>query len=361
MQPKTTHVGSLPRPGNLSANNIDEAILNVVKMQVEAGLDEVNDGEYRRSIFFGDLSGLSGFRQHAFPISASAGDQVMVPVVEGRIQYDPSSPILEKEVRGIREALEKLGARRRVKVTIPSLSWMSIFYPDPRTMPTRDEGFIGKQAVVVREFYPTLDDYLDDMKKIIINEVRAAIEAGADTVQLDSPDLLQFDVYGQYLNVKDKERLKFAIGINNEVLEGLPHERIQVHSCWGNLINTQFNTIGHYEQALPELYELKTGTIGPLEVFDGIRDFDELRFFGDYPVPKGKLIALGIVSVKTRNVEPVEVIRKRYEAATGVVDEDRLIISPGCGFASDLNNIHSIESARRKLTNMVLALNQQEK
>ncbi len=360
MSVRTTHVGSLPRPDGLNEQNMDEAILNVVKMQVEAGVDEVNDGEYRRSIFFGDISGLQGFKQHAFPITASAGDQVMVSVVEGKIQYDPSSPVVAREVKGIREALEKLKANRRVKVSIPSLSWMSIFYPDPKTMPTSDEGFMGKQAVAVREFYPSLDDYLEDMKKIIINEARAAIDAGADTVQFDSPDLLQFDVYGQYLNSKEKERLNFAIGINNEVLEALPQERIQIHSCWGNLMNTQFNTMGHYDLALPELYELKSGTIGPLEVFDGIRDFDELRFFEEHPRPKGKFIALGIVSVKTRNVEPVEVIRKRYEAAIKVVDEDRLIISPGCGFASDLNNIHSIESARRKLTNMVRALNQKQ-
>ncbi|GAB6943431.1 hypothetical protein JCM14467A_02130 [Vulcanisaeta sp. JCM 14467] len=47
-------------------------------------------------------------------------------------------------------------------------------------------------------------------------------------------------------------------------------------------------------------------------------------------------MALGIVSVKSRNVEPVEVIRKRYEAALDVVngDPNKLIVVPGCGFAS---------------------------
>ncbi len=60
--------------------------------------------------------------------------------------------------------LEKLGAKKRVKVTMPSLSWMSLFYPDTRTMPTKDDNFLGKSAIVVRESYPTLDDYLSDMK-----------------------------------------------------------------------------------------------------------------------------------------------------------------------------------------------------
>ncbi|MDG6931091.1 MAG: hypothetical protein JRN10_07640 [Nitrososphaerota archaeon] len=353
---RTTHVGSLPRPDNLTDENIDEAIFNVVKMQVEAGLEEVNDGEYRRSVFFGDISGLPGFKQHAFPIVASAGDEVQVGVVEGKIQYDPASPLAAKEVASVKAALEKLGEKRRIKVSIPSLSWMSIFYPDPRAMPYKDDNFIGKAAVVVREFYPTLEDYLEEMKGVIINEARAAIEAGAETVQFDSPDLLQFDVYGQYLNDRDKEKLKWAIGINNEVLQALPQESLQVHSCWGNLMNTQFNTLGHYDLALPELYELKAGTIGPLEVFDGIRDYEELKYFGEYPRPKGTYISLGLVSVKSRNVEPTVEIKRRYEAATKVVDEDKLIVSPGCGFASDPKSIHSMESARKKLSNMVQAL-----
>jgi len=356
MTVKTTHVGSLPRPENLAEANMEESIIDVVKMQVEAGLDEVNDGEYRRSIFFGDISGLPGFKQHAFPITASAGDTVMLGIVESKISYDEHSPIIAKEVEATRAALDKLGASKRVKVTMPSLRWMSLFYPDTRTMPTKDDNFLGKSAVVVREAYPTLDDYLADMKNILINEARAALNAGADTVQFDSPDLLQFDVYGQYLEDKGKDRLKFAIEITNEVLEALPQENLQVHSCWGNLMNTQFNTLGHYDLALPELYELKAGTIGPLEVFDGIRDFEELKYFVDYPRPKGTNVALGLVSVKSRNVEPVEVIRKRYEAAIKVIDEDRLIVSPGCGFASDPVSLHTVESARRKLTNMVLAL-----
>ena len=71
-------------------------------------------------------------------------------------------------------------------------------------MPTNDKNFIEKQAGIVKQYYPTLDDYLDDMKKIIINEARASINARAETVQFDSPDLFQFDVYGQYLNTRKR-------------------------------------------------------------------------------------------------------------------------------------------------------------
>ncbi|WP_054856926.1 hypothetical protein [Vulcanisaeta sp. JCM 16159] len=76
-------------------------------------------------------------------------------------------------------------------------------------------------------------------------------------------------------------------------------------------------------------------------------------------MPRDKELALEIVSVKSRNAEPVEVIRRRYEAALDVVSGDpgKLIVAPGCGFASSATNpVQTLESARRKLRNTVLAV-----
>ena len=362
---RTTHVGSLPRPPNLSPQNLDKAIEDVVRMQVEIGLDEVNDGEYRRQSFISDLTELPGFEVTELYWENSAGDKRFIPVILRTIGYDPSKPILAREVEGIKRALEKLGVRRRIKVTILAPSFMARVYPDPDWMPARPRELIDKYRQQVKQYYPTIDDYLDDVKKIIINEVRAALNAGADVVQFDAPDILQFDVYGEYNPDKGraKERVRRAVELNNEVLSKLPAEHLEIHSCWGNFNNSQFNTLGHYDDALPELYDLKVGVLGPFEVFDGIRDYEELKYFKQYAVPRDKKLALGIVSVKSRNVEPVEVIKKRYEAALEVVngDPNKLIVAPGCGFASSATNpVQTLESARRKLRNMVLAVKGQQ-
>ncbi|GGI74833.1 MULTISPECIES: hypothetical protein [Vulcanisaeta] len=88
--------------------------------------------------------------------------------------------------------------------------------------------------------------------KIIINEVRAALDAGADVVQFDAPDILQFDVYGEYNPDKGraKERVRRAVELNNEVLSKLPTEhfkRIQVIiNCWvilPNLLSVLINEL----------------------------------------------------------------------------------------------------------------------
>ncbi len=232
---RTTHVGSLPRPPNLSPQNLDRAIEEVVKMQVEIGLDEVNDGEYRRQSFISDLTELPGFEVTELYWENSAGDRRFIPVILRTIGYDPSKPILAREVEGIKRALEKLGVRRRIKVTILAPSFMARVYPDPEWMPARPRELIDKYRQQVRQYYPTIDDYLDDVKKIIINEVRAALDAGADVVQFDAPDILQFDVYGEYNPDKGraKERVRRAVELNNEVLSKLPTEHLEIHSCWG--------------------------------------------------------------------------------------------------------------------------------
>ena len=55
---------------------------------------------------------------------------------------------------------------------------------------------------------------------------------------------------------------------------------------------------------------MKVGVPGSFEVFGGIRDYEELKYFKQYAVPRDKKLTLSIVSVKSRNVEPVEVIRR---------------------------------------------------
>ena len=77
--------------------------------------------------------------------------------------------------------------------------------------------------------------------------------------------------------------------------------------------------------------------LGPFEVFDGIRDYEDLELWKQHrgSIGKGVTPALGLVSVKTRNVEPVETMRKRYQKAQEAVG--RVIAAPGCGFSSGSN------------------------
>jgi len=376
MSIKTTHVGSWPRTQALQEARqklldtadheefdrvLDEQVRFIIDVQLQTGVDEINDGEYRRSIYFGDISGLPGFQQDVFPIEFSAGDAYRTPVVTGKIEYDRSNPFAPLEVKQVKAILAELGVEKRIKVTLPSLSHMSAFYPDPSgaSIPAEAVPLLEQLHEQAATAYPTIQDYLDDVKEILLNEARGAIDAGVDSIQFDSPDLLAFTSPAMSLDVL-KGVTRQRIELNNLVLSELPADMLEIHACWGNYISTQITTQGSISSLLPELYELKVGTLGPLEVFDGMRDFAELEALRAYPVPEDKKLALGIVSVKTRNVEPVPVLIQRYEAAKQVIDEDRLVVSPGCGFASEATTVVSLESAKRKMTNLVKAVQPEE-
>src|SRR4051812_1539301 len=80
----TTHVGSLPRTAELDdalehraadepayAAALERAVADVVRRQVEAGVDVVNDGEFGKSSWTGYLTErLGGFEARPVPLGA---------------------------------------------------------------------------------------------------------------------------------------------------------------------------------------------------------------------------------------------------------------------------------------------------
>ncbi len=348
---KTTHVGSLPRLP-LAGRTIQQATEEIIALQVGTGIDEVNDGEYGRSIYFGDITSLPGFTMSKIGYEFSAGDVYTTPILAGRILYDFAKPLAGPEVAFVKETLKKLGAKRRVKVTIPSTSMIYFFYPNPDQPYATPEAKAYYKSLLdeVKKTYPTQDKFIEELIKILVNEARSAYAAGADTVQFDAPTLLVSAGAG-------KQFLKFLIQIDNAVLDATKGLGTRgIHGCFGNGWNTQSDTSSHFSALLPELLELHADILGPFELFDGLRDFGDLEFWKQHrgSIRSDVTPSLGIVSVKTRNVEPVDVLKKRWAAAEDAVG--KIVGAPGCGFASGSNeSIHSIEGARRKLTNLAAA------
>jgi 5-methyltetrahydropteroyltriglutamate--homocysteine methyltransferase len=67
-------------------------------------------------------------------------------------------------------------------------------------------------------------------------------------------------------------------------------------------------------------------------------DFKPLRF-----VPKGKTVALGLVTTKVGQLESKADLKRRIEEAARIVPLEQLCLSPQCGFSS---TVHGNEIAR---------------
>ena len=86
-------------------------------------------------------------------------------------------------------------------------------------------------------------------------------------------------------------------------------------------------------------------------------EFDNERAGGFEPLrklPKGKKVALGLVTTKVGELESVDTLMRRIDEAAKVVPLDQLCLSPQCGFSSTHHgNALSQDDQWRKLERVV--------
>ena len=132
---------------------------------------------------------------------------------------------------------------------------------------------------------------------------------------------------------------------DNQVLEGFDNVTFGIHLCRGNQ-RSMWHREGSYddiaERLLNELnhdrflFEYDTPRAG---------GFEPLRF-----LPKGKVVVLGLVSTKVPQLEKIDDLKRRIDAASQYAPLDQLAISPQCGFSSDVvGNLISEDDQKRKL------------
>ena len=351
---RADHVGSLLRPvrlrqafrrhagGELDDEEFrriqDESIRDAVRLQQEAGLAVVSDGEFRRGSYwsrFVELTDGLGVRDAQFRFRDEHGHEqsFTAPYVEARLRR--RRPIALDEFEFLREV-----ATATPKVTLPSPStmhfWRGRGYAEPGLY-ADPAAFFGDLAAIYRAEIEDLGRA--GCRYVQLDEVALAMLCDADArdqVKADGadPDALA-DLYVEAIN---------------QAVAGHPAEMaVGVHVCRGNF-KGKYLAEGGYDSVAEKLFQRAQVTHFLLE-FDTPRagDFAPLRF-----VPKDKGVVLGLVSSKLAELEPLERLRRRIEEAARHIDLDRLAISPQCGFASTVaGNPVTEEVERAKLARVV--------
>jgi 5-methyltetrahydropteroyltriglutamate--homocysteine methyltransferase len=146
-----------------------------------------------------------------------------------------------------------------------------------------------------------------------------------------------------------EELIKDYIAAINEAVRDRPSVMtVCVHLCRGNAGHGQAS--GGYAPVAERLLQ-GANVDGFFLEYDTERagDFRPLRF-----LPKDKVAVLGIISTKLRELEPVDEVKRRIEDASRYADQDRLCLSPQCGFASAYTTDRmSLDDQERKLAHMV--------
>ena len=331
---RADHVGSLLRPaklkdarerrarGELDAVGLraaeDEAIVEAVRRQQEAGLRSVTDGEFRRAMWHFDflerLAGVEAF-QAAQGIAFKGGLQTKAKGlrVVRRLGY-AGHPMVDH--------FRFLAANTTAtpKMTIPSPSVLH---------------FRGGRKAVSEEAYPSMAEFYADLGAAYADAVRDFGEAGCRYLQLDETNLAYLCDPEQRRMLADRgddpERLPAVYrDLINAALKGRPPGMtVAMHLCRGNF-RSSWIAEGGYEPVAEILFN-EIGVDAYFMEWDTERagGFEPLRF-----VPKDKTVVLGLVTTKTGALEFRDELLRRIEQASKHVPLDQLCLSPQCGFAS---------------------------
>ena len=359
-------VGSLLRPaelkqarqrfddGQLSREELrqveDREIRNAVRLQEGLGLAVVTDGEYRRLNF-----------QDSFGESVSGYDAGRASLKFYEQRVEGSNPLQRWEipVRGEekgtavsqrRPVVERLGLVRNTPLEEYRFVSRAAEKPAKVTLigPDRiSQRFDWQNSTAV---YPNMDDFVADVVKIQREMIRGLVEAGCRYLQIDAPGYTAYVDPPSLQAMRDRgenpvENFSRSLKADNQVLEGFDDVTFGIHLCRGNQ-RSMWHREGSYddiaERLLNELnhdrflFEYDTPRAG---------GFEPLRF-----LPKGKVVVLGLVSTKVPQLEKLDDLRRRIDAASQYAPLDQLAISPQCGFSSDVvGNLIGEDDQKRKL------------
>jgi 5-methyltetrahydropteroyltriglutamate--homocysteine methyltransferase len=337
-------VGSLPRPrwvqdliedrkagriGEREADRLlDGAIPSAIRMQEQAGLDFVSDGEWRRESYvkvFADA--VDGFEPDLIKVGVSSTSTASYPAVVSRLA--PRRPIATAEAAFLRD--------HTAAKTIVAL-------PSPYTIGRRM--WSAKHSTSA---YPTREEFMEACIPIIHDEVRQLAKLGVDAVQLDDPwlALLVDPGYREKEGITDVEHeIEMSIRCVNGATEGIEGLQLSVHLCHAHF-DRRHSTKGPYNLIIGALGQMNVDRFAIELATPDAGGIDVLKDF-----PASKVLGLGVIDHTDTHVETPEEVVDRVERAMEFVPHERITLNPDCGFAPSSRNPMDFDEAYLKLKAM---------
>jgi 5-methyltetrahydropteroyltriglutamate--homocysteine methyltransferase len=345
----TTHVGSIPRNPALRdllvrqdrgeavdetalARETEAAVREVVRGQLEAGIDVGNDGEQPRAGFSTYVARrMRGFggTSRRLPARDIAEFPDYAAMLERRRQGAARIADAPQAVGAVR--YEDLGeAERECDLFLRAAEAAPKQFAE-RFMTAVSPGTIA--TILLNAHYDSHERYVmalaDEMRKEY-----ELIHARGLVLQLDCPDLAMERV--RFFQHDSLDRFLEAVALHVEAINrataGIPQDRIRLHLCWGNYDGPHVHDVP-LETVLPIVLGAKVGALSlPLA---NPRHQHEHRVLARHRLPEGMLFLPGVIDTTTNYVEHPEVVADRIvQSVEAVGDRTRVIASTDCGFGT---------------------------
>jgi 5-methyltetrahydropteroyltriglutamate--homocysteine methyltransferase len=345
---QTTHIGSMPRPhavldimkakysgGAFDQKALDaavaEGVREIVRRQVECGIDIVTDGEISKPGFFTYVQErLEGFEPRpgqkmkifqkevaAFPEyyeqyfkQAMMGGTVLsiAPVVcVGPVRYRGDKAV-QVDIKNVKAAAGAMGVAND-----------QVFLP--ATAPA---------GVGINEYYKSDEEYLHAVAAELNKEYRAIIDAGL-ILQVDDPFITDIFVEPDLDRAQMNRRAAMYVEAINVALRGIPWERVRFHTCYGINHGPRIHE-GTLADVIGHVLKVNAGSFS----FEGAnpRHEHEYHLFESVKVPDGRVICPGVITHASNIVEHPELIAERLLRYAKLVGRDNVMAGADCGFSS---------------------------
>ena len=353
-----SHAGNLPRSEDLwqmlvdrdAGKPVDEAALqarvkqavaDVVRKQVDAGIDIVNDGEQSKrswqtyantrlagleerpgdrvetsgSIvgrdarefegYFGGFGGGGGGTPSTLRAGATGGLSNPVYCV-GPLSYIGGAQVAT-DIENLRAAVTGSHVEEAVLTAIA-----------PGTI----------EHWLHNEHYSSEEDFLFAIAEAMNQEYRAITDAGF-LLQIDDPDLA--DAWQIHSNMDVAEYRRFAdlrVESINVALKDVPREQVRLHVCWGSIHGPHKNDIPLRDIA--DLILKVNAGVYSVEASNP-RHEHEWRVWEEFKLPQDSVLMPGVVGHASDFIEHPELVAERLVRYAGVVGRENVIAGTDCG------------------------------
>lgn len=343
----TTHVGSLPRSDEVVellerrehdphgalpqfAATMRKAVADIVRGQVDIGIDAVSDGEtskinyatYVRNRLTGfsdegsteparphlDLAPFPELRRKMALLTGSRRSKRVACI--GPITYCGHAALAE-DLANMKAAVAGAG---------PVDAFLNAASP----------GVVA--SFLPNQHYPSHEAYIDAVAAAMREEYEAIVAAGF-VLQIDCPDLAmsRHTAFQELSEEQFVRRAQFHVEILNGALADIPPDNVRVHVCWGNYEGPHTHDV-----ALAKILKILLGVKAKAFSIEAAnpRHEHEWMLWKEIALPADKILLPGIIDTSTNYVEHPDLVAQRIVRFASLVGRERVIASTDCGFGT---------------------------